>query len=281
MEIIDGYGGIFGVYDGGGFDMDKWRGYAESVYPGLREKVENDFARVKAAGSNEKMIAVLNSPFEKTDLAQTAHSAFLAVTEHLPEKIKNTFGTDLEVTVILYLGLSNAAGWATEIGGKKVVLIGLEKVVELGWVSEEDMVALIYHELGHIWHFLFERKKRMYTKKERALRQLYREGVAMVFEQTLCGDSGFYHQNKDGWLDWCRSNEKRIKQEFLKRLESGCSVQDFFGDWCSFMGHSDVGYYLGAAFVRYIMKTHSFAETAKMKIGEVKKQFYSFANADG
>ena len=72
----------------------------------------------------------------------------------------------------------------------------------------------------------------------------------------------FYHQDKDGWLDWCRENEAEIKKEYLRRFDAKESVQDFFGDWCSYNGYSDVGYYLGCRFIEYLMKSNSLKEIA-------------------
>ena len=99
----------------------------------------------------------------------------------------------------------------------------------------------------------------------------------MAFEQTLCGNENRFHQDVDGWLNWCRKNEKLIKAEYLKRLKNNESVQDFFGDWRSFMGHSDVGYYLGTVFIRTLMKKYSLQQIASMKLNTVYKEFIKFA----
>ena len=92
-----------------------------------------------------------------------------------------------------------------------------------------------------------------YTKRRKGIAQLYCEGVAMVCEHILCGDNDFWHQDKDGWLDWCYKNENQIKREYLRRLDKKESVQDFFGDWSSYNGHSDVGYFLGCRFIRHLI----------------------------
>ena len=73
----------------------------------------------------------------------------------LQERLPVLFDKECEVTVVLYLGLCNAAGWVTFLGGKKVVLLGVEKVLELNWDSEEKLKALLYHEIGHIWHEIY------------------------------------------------------------------------------------------------------------------------------
>lgn len=280
MKIIDAYNSAFNVYKDGVFSKDLWDNYAENVFSGLKEKVEKDYYDCLADKSeyNEIILPVLNGIYVNKESAEKAHNSFLEATKNLPERIKQKFNIDLDVTVILYLGLCNAAGWATSIEDNKVILLGLEKIVELEWCSKEDMAGLIYHELGHIYHSLFEKKKLIYSKKERSVQQLYREGVAMVFEQTVCDDENFFHQNKNDWLDWCQNNEDLIKKEYLKRLNHNSSIQDFFGDWCSFMNYSDVGYYLGAVFVRDMMKDYSLEQIAKMSIKNVTKQFYKFAN---
>lgn len=100
----------------------------------------------------------------------------------------------------------------------------------------------------------------------------------MVCEQMLCGDDEFYHQNKNGWLDWCKKNENEIKKEYLRRLDEKESVQDFFGDWCSYKGHSDVGYYLGCQFVKYLMKVNSLKEIAGFNYSEVNRKFLEYAS---
>ena len=158
-------------------------------------------------------------------------------------------------------------------------MLGVEKIIELDWGDEANMRALILHEIGHLWHKL---NGNLYlpdfTKRRKSIQQLYQEGVAMVCEQILCDDDEFYHQNKNGWLDWCRKNENDIKAEYLRRLNAKESVQDFFGDWCSYKDHSDVGYFLGCQFVRYLMKTNSLKEIAGLSYSELNRKFSEYAS---
>lgn len=275
MKIIDTYEDIFSVYKENKFDIPLWQKYAENISPELEELVEQDSNRNDFEG---QCLPVLDSLIKNKTLAEKAHNSFLKVTNDLSQKIIDKFGVDLDVTIIFYLGLCNGAGWATGLGGKPAVLLGIEKIVELNWCDESSMIALIYHELGHIWHFLFEKKSPFdFSKKDKAVRQLYREGIAMTFEQILCGDMNYFHQDIDGWLDWCNKNEKAIKSEFLRRIQNNESVQDFFGDWESYEGHCDVGYFLGSRFVQYMMKDYSFQEIAVLKIKTVYNMFCEYA----
>jgi len=246
MRIIDGFHGARGCFEDGRFCKARWDAYIDSLSP-MRKLLEADAASYVF---EKDVLPVLERvPLEENRLS-VLHNSFCKVTAGLEERIRSAVGFLPECDVILYLGLCNGAGWATAVEGRKVILLGIEKIVELGWTDERAMAGLIYHELGHLWHFAL-REAETYgdSPASRGLWQLYTEGVAMYFEQLLWGDSDFFHQDRNGWLGWCKNNQSRLFREYLRRVEEGESVQDFFGDWCAFEEHSDVGYYLGAVLV--------------------------------
>lgn len=255
MKITDTFFQAGACFANGVFSKARWDHYMENCLPHVREMVEQD-----AAGYDfdREILPVLNQAGQQPEKLWELHSSFLAVTGGLEERIARLLGTGLRADVVLYLGLCNGAGWAAEVNGRPTVLLGMEKIVELNWVSPQAMTGLVYHELGHLWHFQ-ERKEPWWeaTTAQKALWQLYTEGMAMYCEQLLCGDMEFYHQDRDGWHSWCRENRRRLFQEYLRRVRAGESVQDFFGDWCSFEGRSDVGYYLGAELVRTAAESRS------------------------
>lgn len=127
------------------------------------------------------------------------------------------------------------------------------------------MSSLIYHELGHIWHDTFDN---LYYKTnnrcENSIWQLYREGIAMYCEQLICNNFSFYHQDKNGWLKWCDENRKTLFVEYLRGIDMCESTQDFFGDWNNYRGYSDVGYYLGCEFIKWLLNRYSLVEVAKL-----------------
>lgn len=277
MKIVDTYDDIFSVYENDLFCIESWKSYAEKISPGFENKIMDDINN--RVNFEKDCLPVLHYFVANKLKAKAAHDSFVNVTNEIEKKIYNKFGVELDVTIIFYLGLCNGAGWATSFNGKPAVLLGIEKIVELDWCDEKSMINLIYHELGHIWHFMYESKGRiLLSKKEKAMQQLYREGVAMTFEQILCEDDDYFHQNKENWLQWCSENENQIKKEFLKRLKKGESVQDFFGDWRLYKNHSDVGYFLGNKFVRFLMQKYDFEEIAGLKMKSVLKEFYNYAS---
>lgn len=273
MKIINTCEQVKLVFENG-FDLENWRKYVAEISKELPSKCEKD---AQSYNFEKDIMPVISSALnkEKIDLVDRN---FKKVIGKLNKNLEKLFKTEPDINIILYLGLCNAAGWATTVDGKDTVLLGIEKIIELDWGDETNMQALILHEIGHLWHKL---NGNLYlpdfTVRRKSIQQLYQEGVAMVCEQILC-DSEFYHQNKDGWLDWCYENENDIKSEYLRRLDKKESVQDFFGDWCSYNGHSDVGYFLGCRFVRYLMGSRSLNEIAKMKYTALNKAFSEFVN---
>ena len=274
MKIINTCDKIKSVFING-FSIDLWRKYAEEISKELLSKCEKD---AKEYDFNKSVLPVLEAALNEEKLDFVSRN-FQTVIDTLNDNLSKLFDKEPDINIILYLGLCNGAGWATTLDGKDTVLLGIEKIIELDWGDETNMRALILHEIGHLWHKLNGNLHiPEYTKRRKGIAQLYCEGVAMVCEHILCGDDEFYHQDKDGWLSWCYKNENEIKREYLRQLDKKASIQDFFGDWCSWGGHSDVGYFLGCRFVRYLMKSYSLKEIANMKYRTLNNAFTEFAN---
>lgn len=274
MKIINSCGKIKSIFKNG-FSINLWREYATEISEELPTKCEND---AKSYDFNKDVLPVIELALneEKIDLVS---KNFQLVTNKLNENLSKLFKEEPDIDIILYLGLCNGAGWATTLNNKNTVLLGIEKIIELNWYDEKNLSGLILHEIGHLWHKLngnFNLPD--FTKRRKSIEQLYCEGIAMVCEQILCGDDEFYHQDKDGWLNWCCEHESELKKEYLSRLNSKESVQDFFGDWSSYNGHSDVGYFLGCRFIRHLMKRYPLKDIANMKYKTLNKSFTEFAS---
>lgn len=275
MQIINTYESIKKAFPDHTFVMDSWVKYASAISPELMEKCINDAEKYDFDG---QVLPILNDALSHPAEMELLSNHFQTVINLLKLNYSKLFDRDIPLDIILYLGLCNGAGQATTLGGRDVILLGMEKIIELQWYDEDGLLALIFHELGHVWH-------RIYgvisfpteNQTEWSLLQLYQEGIAMVCEHILCGDDNFYHQDKNGWLSWCRQNETVIKEEYLRRLEAAESTQDFFGDWCSYEGHSDVGYFLGCRFVEHLQKKYTLVEISSLSYPILRDEFTRFA----
>lgn len=274
MRVINTIDKITSCFPNGKFEIIAWQDYIETFSLPLVEKCKQD---AKGYDFEKEILPVLNNAIANNEKLSMLNSSFNMTVNKLKCNMGRLFDEEPEIDVILYLGLCNGVGWATMLDNENVVLLGIEKIIELGWQDEINMQALVFHEIGHIWH-------KTYGKPEPegalagdiSLVQLYREGIAMRCEQFLCQDDNLYHQNKDGWLDWCRANSSGIKQEYFRRIQNNESTQGFFGDWCDYQGHSDVGYYLGCEFIRFLEQDNSLIHIANLDIVALREAFHLF-----
>ena len=274
MEIIDTYSDIVSLFQAKTFEMAIWRSYCANISPVLLEKVESDAKRYDL---DKQIVPTINQATCNDGKLEQLHDSFIYATNGLAEKCREKFNQDLDVTIILYLGLCNGAGWVTTLNNQNVILLGVEKIIELDWCGKDSFIALIYHELGHIWHHT---NGNLYCFndgiKEQSLWQLYQEGIAMYCEQTLCDDFNYYHQDKKGWLKWCLENEALLKKDYSKRMECYVDTQAFFGDWCNYLGYSDVGYFLGCQYIKYMLQKYTINEIANLDFQTLSKEFDNY-----
>lgn len=280
MRIVDTSEQILSVFAAGRFDLQKWEAYMDACVPGVKNLCLDDTREVLAAGfSWEKdFLPVLNAVARDGEKREEAIRSFHAVTERLDKRITERFGRSPDAELILYLGLCNGAGWVTEQNGKPVVLLGIEKILELNWQGPDAMTGLIYHELGHVYQDCFGVLHREpEAMEDQMLWQLFTEGIAMVFEQELAGTPDYFHQYDRAWQRWCEENLERLKRAFAADLPAMThDNQRYFGDWVRFEGHGDTGYYLGTRFVRFLLRTDSFDRLIRYELPAVRDGFARF-----
>lgn len=273
LKSIDTFNGIIEMrrklVEGISDVLECWKEYI-SPYHEIAEKCLEDSAEYDFDAKIKPIILdALTSNFNKIELA---HENFVKLIGNLNDNFQHTFSTDEDVYIYYYIGLCNGAGWATEVNSHHAVLIGAEKVAELNWQEEKDMIGLIYHELSHVAHSILRNQTldiQFDTQREKSIWQLYIEGFAQRYEQILYED-GFYHQDKNGWLKWCQDNHSEICREYLYRIKNNIDTQCFYGSWVNFKGQSDVGYYLGCEFIKDISNNYSTEKLASLEMCELE-----------
>ena len=281
MRVMDTYPAIASAYEGTTFCFERWKGYMDSLLPDASSLFVSDVEQCLETGKftwEQDYLPVLNAVMLHDGLREKAHASFCRATGHLERSIYDRFGKGLDVNIVFCLGLCNAAGWVTEYQGKKTVFLGIEKIMELNWCGIDDMYGLLYHELGHVYQAQYGVLHRTFSAHaDRMLWQLFTEGIAMYFEQMLIGDPNYYHQDQDGWKSWCDDHFNEIKADFDRDLKTMASdSQRYFGDWVSYNGHGDVGYYLGCRFVRFILSAHKLDEIISFDLDTVAQFYHEF-----
>ena len=280
IKIIDTLAQINSLFDDRTFNIGKWENYINSIYDKSADIFKNDLKEYLESGDyiyEKDILSIINAVYDNISL-QILQTSFYKVTDKLNDKIKEHFDNELDVDIVLYLGLCNGAGWVNNINGRDVILLGIEKILELNWCDEDSMYGLIYHELGHVYHKQYGEFEQHSEDNERNfVWQLFTEGIAMYFEQILVGDTNYFHQNKNGWLDWCEENMLQILDDFRFDLPSMTRFnQRYFGDWVDYYGRSDVGYFLGTKFVQHLCDKIGFEQLIEMGIDEIYQEFCCF-----
>lgn len=280
IRIIDTYEDINCLFDDGNFNIDKWKTYINNIYndsADIFQSEMNDYIATGMYTYEKDFLPIINDVYKNPKL-DILHASFEKVVNNLNQKVLDEVGKELDVEVVLYIGLCNGAGWVTNINGRDTVLLGIEKIMELNWCDVNSVYGLIYHELGHVYQKQYGILKREFADSKNVfLWQLFVEGIAMYFEQVLVGNPHYYQQDANGWKTWCDEHFLQIKEDFQKDLDTMTRQnQRYFGDWCNYHGKGDVGYYLGARFIQYVVKTHSLKQMINYELDEVYELYCEF-----
>lgn len=281
LKIINAINKIADIYSNESFDINEWYSYIESINSNLKQLCLDDMNEAISTGLvtfENDYLPILNTVINDDKNRNEVLTSFEIVTKNLEDKIISKFGKTIDVEIILYLGLCNGAGWVVTIDDKTYCLLGIEKIMELNWCDVNSMYGLIYHELGHVYHNQYGILERIFNNNRHQFSwQLFTEGIAMYFEQTLIGNYDYFHQDKNGWKEWCDKNISQIKIDFYNDLNDMIfENQRYFGDWVYYNEHNDVGYYLGAKFVQFICSKYQFDDILSFNIGLVEKLYLEF-----
>lgn len=283
IRILDTYSQINSSFEDGSFHQASWESYINGIYDNSASIFVKDMEECLDGVSytyEKDVLPILNAVYQH-DKLDLLHASFCEITEGLNQKVIEYFGRELDIDIVLYVGLCNGAGWVTNINDRDVILLGIEKILELNWYDMQLMTGLIYHELGHAYH---KQYGKFYQQRDNNSHnfvwQLFTEGIAMYFEQALVQDFHYYHQDNDGWLTWCEEHYDQIVKDFERDLPTmNKSNQRYFGDWVSYHGKSDVGYYLGARFVQHLCDKYDFHQLINMEIDNIYQEFLTFKNS--
>jgi len=113
--------------------------------------------------------------------------------------------------------------------GHYAVLLGLENVVELGWISARSLKGLLLHELSHIAHMALRKiDPEDYERLTKDLLFLpYSGGFTTRCGHLILSGEEWRIAPSEKWLKWCRDNMYFLAHEYLKRVGEGKDVNNF------------------------------------------------------
>ncbi|WP_141543813.1 M1 family metallopeptidase, partial [Bacillus wiedmannii] len=126
--------------------------------------------------------------------------------------------------------------------------------------------VIVAHEIGHIYHNVMLHNDGMDWGKADwtdGSVNLYREGVATYLSKQIIrglNESVYYSYNNDGerWLQCYIENEEQIKNRFLEDYIEGWTFEKekewFRLSGGQYFGYNRIGYFLGTAFVEYVVQ---------------------------
>lgn len=259
--------------------IDLWRADSTARYPELLRKQVEDY---ESQGADWRQVAaerVFPRLRERLPLMQAARDLLPDVCASIYERAQAALGLDFDATFVLYVGIGCGAGWATRYKGQPACLLGLENIAEEGWHTRERLEGLVAHELGHLAHMAWRGEWEEFAAHERdPLFLLYSEGFAMRCEEVILGSAGHLEQDRE-WLAWCAAHLGTLAAEFLRRVEAGETVRDFFGSWHEIQGRSQTGYYLGRQFVRDLEQGRALRDVACLPAEQVREAARTFLHA--
>ncbi len=72
--------------------------------------------------------------------------------------------------------------------------------------------------------------------------------------------------------NWCKEDKKYLSRTFAEKLDKDEKTGDFFGDWTSFEGHSDTGYFLGGTIINELSEEYSLEELANLDLNVIENK---------
>ncbi|MED3038313.1 aminopeptidase [Bacillus tropicus] len=189
------------------------------------------------------------------------------IIQEITNEYDNKFNFDVNMKFHLFVGAfgSNAFVEREIIGD---IFFAAEKLSP----DSNHLRVIVAHEIGHIYHNVMLQNDGMDWRKAEwtdAAVTLYREGIATYLSKKIVkglNESVYYSYDNDGerWLQCYIENEEHIKKCFLADYIEGWTFEKekewFRLSGGNYFGYNRLGYFLGTAFVTYIVQAFGESE---------------------
>jgi len=251
--------------------VDRWLADFRAQWRDLAEKVEQSYAADGLEWRTVLRERVFPYLPERLPMMAEAWGMLREGCPRVRRAAQERLGLDFEVVfVLLAIGYG---GWATEYGGTRACLLGLDTIAECDWANPEALSGLVAHELGHLLHLEW-RARRGLGGGQGPVWQVYEEGFAQRCEHLALGGDTFHMQGgQEGWLAWCLAHQSWLAEQFLSTVAAGEPVYRFFGSWpeCTIEGRREMGHFLAHQVVAEWQAELSLRDIALLTTDEVDR----------
>ncbi|PFE29724.1 aminopeptidase [Bacillus anthracis] len=225
-------------------------------------EIFEEYFKYHCPKTKERLSNAINLYPTKIEDIRIIAELLLNIIQEITNEYDNKFNFDVNMKFHLFVGAfgSNAFVEREIIGD---IFLAAEKLSP----DSNHLRVIVAHEIGHIYHNVMLQNDGMDWRKAEwtdAAVTLYREGIATYLSKKIVKDlneSVYYSYDNNGehWLQCYIENEEHIKKRFLadyiERWTFEKEKEWFRLSGGQYFGYNRLGYFLGTAFVDYVVQT--------------------------
>ncbi|WP_242275762.1 aminopeptidase [Bacillus cereus group sp. BfR-BA-01445] len=233
----------------------------------LHPEIFEEYFKYHCSKTKERLSNAINLYPAKIEDIRIIAETLPTIIQEITNEYRNKYSFDVNMKFHIFIGAfgSNAFVEREIIGD---IFFAAEKLSP----DSNHLRVIVAHEIGHIYHNVMLQNDGMDWGKAEwtdAAVSLYREGVATYLSKQIVkglNESVYYSYDDDGerWLLYYIENEEQIKNRFLEDYIEGWTFEkekEWFrlsGGQC--FGYNRFGYFLGTAFVEYVVQAWEESE---------------------
>lgn len=224
-------------------------------------EIFEEYFKYHCPNTKERLSNAINLyPAKIEDIRIIAESLPIIIQE-VTNAYHNKFNFDVKMKFHLFVG-----GFGSNAFVEREIIGDMFFAAEKLSPDLNHLRVIVAHEIGHIYHNVMLQNDGMDWGKAEwadATVNLYREGIATYLSKQIIkglNESVYYSYDNDGerWLQCYIENEKHIKKRFLEDYIEGWTFEKekewFRLSGGQYFGYNRLGYFLGTAFVEYIVQ---------------------------
>ncbi|PEX32797.1 aminopeptidase [Bacillus cereus] len=230
-------------------------------------EIFEEYFKYHCPKTNERLSNAIKQYPAKIEDIRIIAETLPTIVQEITNEYRNKYNFDVNMKFHIFVG-----GFGSNAFVEREIIGDLFFAAEKLSPDLNHLRVIVAHEIGHIYHNVMLQNDGMdWSKAEwnEASVGLYREGVATyVSKQIMKGldESVYYSYDNDGecCLQYYIENEEQIKKRFLEDYIEGWTFEKekewFRLSGGQYFGYNRLGYFLGTAFVEYVVQAWGESE---------------------